>query len=132
LSVTRRSFLQLFAGAIAAAGAGVTLAPTDPLLANKRRLHARHLYHFVLADEYSERPYWAHRIDVKFGKEQWGVDIMTQGEKLDAGRELAPALAARNNAIADKDVEVGEIFTYSVDEWALDRVAQDKWARLWC
>lgn len=135
--VTRRGFLQLFAGAIATAGAGITLAQSDmrptagqiaeqtKLGLPKRVCNARHLYEYDIASD----GFW-HRIDVLFDDNQFCVDMLTQKEKLDAHRELEPALALLERALEKYDVEVGEIFTFSRAEWCENKDAQDRWGKI--
>lgn len=130
--LNRRGFLRTLAGAIAAAGAGITLAPKasaaeqiteqTKLALPKRVLNARHLYWYD-----KNHDAWAHRIDVRFDDQQWGVDMITQTKELDAKRELEPALACLENGLEKYDVVVGEIFTFSVDEWHGDVAAQARW-----
>lgn len=132
--MNRRGFIQLLAGSIAAAGTGITLLPRRPEADPVRMLYARHLYRFDPNLFGGGGPLIAHRIDVKFpgdrGIEQWHVDLLTKTEKLDAERELAPALATLNHALKGKGVEVGEIFTFSFDDWFSNKDARAKWEEL--
>ncbi len=125
--MNRRGFLGLLAAAIGTASAGITLAPAST--PGRRKVHARHLYQFSIDRPWS--PAFEHRIDVKFmgpsGIEQWGVDFITQNEKADVTRELAPSLAALNNHIKSMGYEVGEIHTYSISEWMSNSEARRKW-----
>jgi hypothetical protein len=121
--LTRRGFLGLLSGAIAAASTGITTAPSTP--AAKRKVHARHIYWYDM-----EAGMFAHRVDVRLPDTQWGVDMLTSNAKLDAERELRPALAMLGGAIEKYDVEVGQIFTFSVDEWGANKKAQLAWGRI--
>lgn len=136
MNVTRRGFLGLLGGAIAAAGAGITLVA--PAIAKSAKLvHARHLYQYDGINNYPPRfpvgDCYVHRIDVKVYDErlrswsQLAVDVVSGGEKLDPERELAPALVVLNNDLEDKGYEVGEIHSYSMEEWNQNRAAQDAW-----
>lgn len=134
---TRRDLFKVLAGSIAAAGAGITLATVTRDLALPdapvKLLHARHLWQYgPITGMFDDAIF--HRIDVKFvhrGEiKQWLVELMTKGEKLHPERELAPALACLNNALEDKGFEVGEIHSYSMDEWLSNKAARDAWSAI--
>lgn len=126
--VNRRGFLGLLSGAIASAAVGITL-PTSEASKSRKLLHARHLMQYSIAHDS-----FVHRIDVKFvgpnGLEQWAVDCITNKPKMDPERELAPALATLNEALGRQGIAIGEIHSYSMDEWLGNLEARNAWDRI--
>lgn len=133
--MNRRGFFGLLAGAIAAASAGLPsiASPVEPGKL-KRKVNARHLwtYDITMASGFE----YLHRIDVivldpkLMAHSHWWVDIGSQKPVLDAERELAPALVTLGNKLDEFDCEIGEIRSYSMDQWLADRAAQDHWSAL--
>lgn len=133
--MNRRGFFGLLTGAIVAASAGLPTLVTAATKAAgattaigpfipKRKVHARHIWAY---DIYTGN--FLHRIDVKFSDQQWCVDMMSKEQALDE-RSLGPALATLNNKLEDFDVEVGDIRSYSLQDWQTDRQAQATWVAL--
>lgn len=129
VTVTRRGFLQLLGAAIAAASVDATkrgeaTGGIKQREGGTRHVHARHLYGYLIEDNR-----FAHRIDLIYDGKQVGVDFVTVAPQLDE-RALVPALAQLNAYIADDNVQVGEIFTYSFEQWHRNDAARKRWGRI--
>lgn len=134
--MNRRGFLGLLSGAIAVATTGITPAPPripqpgDSLVTtNALRprspttyVDARHIYWYEITENR-----WMHRIDVLAGRTQWGVDFITEGREVDPDRHLAPMLYRLEHALEDSGYSVGQIFTYTRDEWDADPNVNAAW-----
>ncbi len=94
-------------------------------------VHARHLYCVDLGHLTGEGPIYWHRIDLIHEGQQIGVDFRTMAHQLDQ-RELEPALAALDTYLEDNGVRcrVGELYTFSIEEWDANTAARAKWGKL--
>ena len=120
MSVSRRGFLGLFAGAIAASATnGFALIPAvepkpEETLPEAKRLKARHWWQHNLCDDD-----FVHRVDVLIGNYQYGVDFRSRSKTPDVERELEPALMMLANHI---EREHGSRFDFEIRSFALDQV----------
>jgi hypothetical protein len=90
--MNRRGFLQLFAGACAAAAAGIKLPPAIYPQDSTRAaapLPTMAIRHIAFFD--GIRDMYVHRFDVRIGHMQYGVDAISHMKTPDA-RVLEPAL----------------------------------------
>ena len=121
MSASRRGFLQLLVGAVAAAAASPGLPalvlPENPAkwLANGQKLRARHWCQYDI-----HSGCYVHRVDVLTEQTQWGVDFRSATDKPQQ-HEIEPALvvlAAHVNAELKGEYEL-EVRTYTVEQlWA--------------
>lgn len=129
--MNRRNFLKTLAGAIAAASAGMpVIAAAEDHGAphgKRRKVNARHIFAYDITA--ASGHYWAHRIDVKIGSDQFSVDLVSARQALSA-RELGPALVVMNNRIEEFDCVIGDVRSYSFQQWLDDKDAQAKWREM--
>jgi hypothetical protein len=118
MSVSRRGFLPLLAGAVAAASvSGNGHALIAATAKNPTKVRARHLWQYDIPGFTGME--FHHRIDVIIGgRSQYAVDFGSDSQKLEAW-EVETALAKLDNYVTSKH---GESFEFDVRSFTLEQL----------